>query len=357
MDIYSYLNSPDVAEHCRKLNYQFNALETAFIIDDCQSISIEEKHRLYREIIETMSDMEYPCYYYRSSKSKCLSPYKNLFHVLNDRIEREQQCLNLLYGGKDHAVYYVSCNSERLISFARHEGPFSSYERALREICSLRDLYRSGWSYRIEMRFPDSDEYITAHLLNDKNEVFLLECYFDENLLSRHGIDIWVYIPTPFQKGDIVCSLSNRTERWDISPFVLTDVFDPKDDRKRINHMEQYGSKRDMQFYGYELDRFGHIDENSIGLYHDLVYYRGKLKNASGAPPRDKLLLKAISAYLKEEISLHMLLNANDAIHAGRQWEFSFPGWGLDEEDYEKAGIDDDWALYDLVKGPVGLVD
>ena len=44
MDIYSYLNSPDVAEHCRKLNHPFIALESAFIINDCLHISVQEKH-------------------------------------------------------------------------------------------------------------------------------------------------------------------------------------------------------------------------------------------------------------------------------------------------------------------------
>ena len=54
MDIYTYLNSPDVAEHCRKLNYQFTAHEAAFIISDCRRITVEEKHRLYREIMAAM---------------------------------------------------------------------------------------------------------------------------------------------------------------------------------------------------------------------------------------------------------------------------------------------------------------
>ncbi len=35
MDIYSYLNSKDVAEHCRKNNHSFNALESVFIIYHC----------------------------------------------------------------------------------------------------------------------------------------------------------------------------------------------------------------------------------------------------------------------------------------------------------------------------------
>ena len=45
MDIYSYLNSKDIAAYCRKINHQFNAIGTAFIINACRHISLEEKPR------------------------------------------------------------------------------------------------------------------------------------------------------------------------------------------------------------------------------------------------------------------------------------------------------------------------
>ena len=56
MDIYSYLNSKDVAEHCRKINHQFNAIGTALIINACRHITLEEKLHLFQAIIDTMTD-------------------------------------------------------------------------------------------------------------------------------------------------------------------------------------------------------------------------------------------------------------------------------------------------------------
>jgi len=44
MENYKYLNSRDVAKHCRQLNWQFNALEMAFIVNDCKNIPLSEKH-------------------------------------------------------------------------------------------------------------------------------------------------------------------------------------------------------------------------------------------------------------------------------------------------------------------------
>ena len=43
MDIYSYFNSKTVGEYCRSIGHQFNAMESAFIINDCKSISMDKK--------------------------------------------------------------------------------------------------------------------------------------------------------------------------------------------------------------------------------------------------------------------------------------------------------------------------
>lgn len=58
MDIYSMINSRDIAEHCRKINHQFNALETAFIVYWPKFLALREKHKAYRHIIETMPDVD-----------------------------------------------------------------------------------------------------------------------------------------------------------------------------------------------------------------------------------------------------------------------------------------------------------
>ena len=66
MDIYSYLNSKDVADYCRSLDYKFDAIEAAFIVNACRRISQEEKLRLFQEIIDTMPDGEAVARYQRA---------------------------------------------------------------------------------------------------------------------------------------------------------------------------------------------------------------------------------------------------------------------------------------------------
>ena len=58
MDIYSFINSRDVAEHCRSINHQFSATEAALIVYRSEKHNLREKHDAYREIIASMPDTE-----------------------------------------------------------------------------------------------------------------------------------------------------------------------------------------------------------------------------------------------------------------------------------------------------------
>ena len=58
MNIFRFINSKDIREHLRKLDYQFNSLETAWLIYQCREATIEEKHKAWEELIETMPDCE-----------------------------------------------------------------------------------------------------------------------------------------------------------------------------------------------------------------------------------------------------------------------------------------------------------
>ena len=55
MDIYEFIESRDIREHCRKIQYKFTARESAFLIWQSDK-TIQQKHAAYREIIETMPD-------------------------------------------------------------------------------------------------------------------------------------------------------------------------------------------------------------------------------------------------------------------------------------------------------------
>ena len=60
MNIYDFLNSPDVAEHCRNIGHIFNAFECAVIVSKCHTKTFEEKLAAYKAIINQYPDVEMP---------------------------------------------------------------------------------------------------------------------------------------------------------------------------------------------------------------------------------------------------------------------------------------------------------
>ena len=98
MDIYSYMNSRDIAEHCRSLNHQFNAMEAAFIVYWNHSITLLELHDAYREIIASMPDVEIA--------QRNNFPYHDSLHrFLEAYMDVEDRILDEFQADADHAVY------------------------------------------------------------------------------------------------------------------------------------------------------------------------------------------------------------------------------------------------------------
>ena len=59
MNIYKYLRSPDIAEHCKDIGKTFSPLEMAIIIQ-MSNCTLAEKHEGYRQIISEYPDMQIP---------------------------------------------------------------------------------------------------------------------------------------------------------------------------------------------------------------------------------------------------------------------------------------------------------
>ena len=351
MDIYSYLNSPDVAEHCRKLNHPFNALESAFIVNDCLHISVQEKHRLFREIMETMPDVQID----RFQEHHMHDP--SLFVCLEKQIKAEEACLRALKTGGTGKVYtYSGYHVEANWEF-KSEKWFSTYSKMVEAMKTDMEEEENGtFSFKIRMLTIDSDDEVTAWL-NHSFEIFRIEQNYDDFYDTQFLNDVWVYIPIPFQKGDLVCGIGDSTFYCLMKandPIVLRWLCYWDREEGWIDRRKQTGDSCDMTAYGYWLDCCGNVYDECVHAYHNLQYYRGDIqpkqrKDLHGYT-RDLRLLKAISAYMKGEINVNMLLIANDAIRTERQWKEVFPGWDYLEEVYEKAGIGDIYKMRKVIE-------
>ena len=56
MDVFSFINSRDIRDYLKQIEYRFNSLEVAWLIWQCRSMSYEDKKGAWQEVINTMTD-------------------------------------------------------------------------------------------------------------------------------------------------------------------------------------------------------------------------------------------------------------------------------------------------------------
>ena len=332
MDIYSYLNSRDVAAHCREINHSFNVVEQAFIIYECKRISIEEKLQLMQEIMDTMPDVQV------SETAPYLWRYNNTYKMpdsfyahLSKYVEEERKRLEHFLSSEPNSIYNITLHrydwKKEFNSTLLH----SSFDAARAELIEEYGNYGDGddittYVGDVSKRYIDSDRYITADV-NLNGEITAI---YDRERHYDVFDDIWVQIPVPFKKGDLVMT-------YERDPLVLNSVCyweTKKRTPERIKHLIAGWSRVDMIAYGYWLEENGKLFCECTHSYHNLEYYRGEIKG-------DLRLLKALSAHTKGEIDTEMLLFAFDAIQREHAMIETFPSWDFADEYYAKAGVAD----------------
>ena len=344
MDIYSYLNSKDVAEHCRKLNYQFNTIEAAFIINFCRRLTVKERHNVFIELMSEMPDMQLP----KKLSYKCED--LGLFHNLKEKIKAESNLLERLYNGNGNLIYRYSIYYMDSKCDVDSTEVYSSYEKA--KIAALENLEE-----REQLIFkasePDSTTIISCYCNRD-NEI--MDISVNDGAYSKitdFFDDIWIYIPTPFKKGDLLYLPENDapySSYFSNTPMVLTHIAYWDKDEAAIERKKETWDSSDMTAYGFWPDAPDHVYDECCHNYYDLEYYRGELIGTRRYKDFDFRLLKAISAYMQGKINEDMFLAANNLIRAEKLMKKSFPTWDYVEESYKEAGIADIWDKRKLIR-------
>ena len=97
MDIYAFINSPDVAAHCCEINKTWTPFEMAVIIGRSRRPMID-RHTAWRALINEYPDMATPATSYYDS-------YPSLHRLLAELIEYEERELALFKTSETGAVY------------------------------------------------------------------------------------------------------------------------------------------------------------------------------------------------------------------------------------------------------------
>ena len=299
MDIYSFINSRDIAEHCRKIGHEFTPLEMAVII--CKSlVPLKQRHEAYREIIANYPDMPF-------HKSVDFKIKDSLHHYLRKLVDLEEKALNDFYNpqANRHKIYTITRSSlaklgiykpsdneppsfmdmvesgkasftidtsairKREIEASLSFGNFSTIEELLEAVRvywdkdKIEDIRVVKTKLNARRKFADIDY---------NGEIRWLDSSYSEKLhQSMYGMKaIFIHIPVPFENGDIVRGVLNGNNY----PHLLIDL---PHSRKGYTDAISGSDCDEMSSAHYYKITDGELNMGTGALCTiDMEYYRGE---------------------------------------------------------------------------------
>lgn len=286
IDIYSFINSPDIADHCRNLSHVFNALEMAVIIAYSEK-TIKEKHEAWRQIIADCADMPI-------RQSNCFDAQKSLHDYLRQVISLDEKWLTEFYTPETGAVYRTFIYRHREENLENR--CYSTAEKAWADTFETwKGDKREYWDWKdddiervyLVKELVDVDDYPRKLQVNANGDA--LACIGHRDGYPDSLDEIFVDLPLPFERGDIITCFDKA--------FVLDDV--PHWNSGRGKNYEAYltspfNDRSDMIGCGLYVSNTGVLYSDHTGHYDYYRYYRGKLKGVNR-------LLHYVSLFMKGE--------------------------------------------------------
>ena len=305
--ILNYINSKDIRNHLKTIGHQFTSLEAAWLIYQCKSLTLAQKHEAWNDLISTMPDMPIECL----EEISLHGFLRRCINVENRWIEEFKQADNCVYS------FTLITQDDDLCSYKNCD-IFSSYENCLNAVKPyVAELDGSILRIRItKKRIDGLDDTLaekTSYMGVNLNHNFEIESKdsFDNNPPDEDSAthynfeEIGISFPIPFKKGDIIYDPSFTDDTY-IGPMVMdemkpmeiivSDLFAEEIDYEYNNSV--------MVVSGYFQDYMGSIHNGSATNYMNYEYYPAKKLHGK------RRILLAISNLLKGEIDIGLCLNA-----------------------------------------------
>ena len=342
MDIYRFFNSKDVADHLREIGREFNAFEVAYIVDHCDSATLDEKVEAWQQAIDTMPDCPTgwnPCTERHESTHEFLREYIGLQWRMLEMFEQSEGCVYFIekVRYREWPGNYVRDRRGNWVEWGHVA--FSSLAKCIEHLRSEK-----------EDDGDDLDRYVISKIVVDSGEdnygrgsgALALDgsfrplgvdiCGLDscDSDLAYHLHFSFVKLPVPFMRGDIVIDRTDpephpfvfdHLKFWDSAEFVAHGgkPLPPEQAEKLDRRVARMDAKHSwdisyMVACGYELgshyDR-GPLDDpcdicfDVFGAgdnYLDLERYEGPLEG-------ELKVLQLTSKFMKNEIDIGLAMN------------------------------------------------
>lgn len=357
MNIFDYFNSRDIAEHCSKISHPFTAIESAYLVWHSNHHTLVDKHKAWQKIIDTLPDETFPPNWDFDDHT--------LHSFLRTYMRLQNEFITDFCTTKEGYIYTYSTLYKRHDQFRPDDIFFDSYETCLNalKVNELDDdkydeiakakitrhkLYSSYVSFR-DAQEPESIVFDKQLRPIDIEPACVSEGEKRYLSPSCGFYEMWVAIPTPFCKGDIVMDVDTYDDHCkkhlpfilDRIPYWCKDADNGDDCEQEVERLLELGVDwTDMQEGVYFQDQNGEIYWDHAFHYLDLEYYRDKLEG------KEKLLL-AVSSAIQGKISIEELINSYGVILMGNYVAETSKYFGNNRELMALCGLTDEITTSD----------
>lgn len=329
-DIYEFINSKAIRNHCREIKHKFSSVEAAYLIWASENHTIEDKHNTFIKLSEEFPDMEI-------AERPWPPRIESLHAFLKRFIQIENKYISTFYKDEPNCVYsyeiwYPGAETVRGLHprlFSKFSICYEEIKRAINE--HLEHYKNIGYNIKSicikatkSWIINDKDDYSKriSLLMNYDNEP--IDIYDYHTIISdedREVLDAFKgmrpEIPTPFKKGDIL-TLKNRHNR-NYVPFVLDKIpyWENAVSERVFNHLRNYGDESDLMADVYGITDDGAICRDHGPSYLDMEYYEGELEHFNK-------FLAVLSGFFKNEYDAAVLIEAYDYLKNEKQRKISY---------------------------------
>ena len=323
MDILQFINSKDIRKHLKKINYQFNTLEVAWLIYHSYNHSVYEKFDAYAQLMQEYPDCKVEERLHTPAQDSLFKYLKNYIEAYKNAIDEFESPGSVYSIEVKYFERGFECEASYDITTI-----FSNLNAAKQQ-CRI-EMDREIKEFVIRKHIPESKESskwsVPQQMILKGDDLKLISTDFDTGFGFNSLLNIRLDFPTPFQIGDIV---------WDkyycaLEPKVILDIRN-NNLSKNLEYLKNYADDTDMSYECYCMfdsnSIFSDIDYN----YMDLEYYPYELTD------KDRALLP-ISRFLKGDIDIGLCCNAFHNLSLADYMEKSMPR-GYTDEIMKELGI------------------
>ena len=334
MDIMEFINSKAIREHLAKFGDIFSPLDKSYLIYQVRRKNVQEKIGAMNELLESSGDFELKNVRWRFHYTDMT------FHeLLKGYIETEQYFLDRFFEKETNAVYTYTLSWNGQILECNE--PYTDYQSCFYALSDeIADDKNAEITQIVKRYFKSSHtertKTITAVFSNDLEFIHSVYAEGMRNKKQHEIYDIfdemWVDVPTPFKKGDILYGPNPFVMGYGhCEPFVLLDVCN-NESKEQTDKLKQGGDTSDMTAHGYWQRDNGQIYWECMHDYLSLEYYDGDFKG-------EKRILKALSSFLKDEITEVMLMTVYRIVLGEKELKDLKYNMNFMEETLNQAGF------------------